>query len=109
MRIAEYKQIGTNLASNSIMVDDYNDDGEIIGRHEEMVAKEVPVMGMVYRDMTPEEEAEALAEQERMEAEMVLMPPTIEQRMDSVEEHNTEQDMTIDDMVLLMADMIGGM
>lgn len=58
MRIAEYKKIDTRIITNTIMVDDYNEQGEVIGQHEETITKEVPVMGMVTRDMTPEEEAE---------------------------------------------------
>ena len=62
----------------------------------------------VYRDMTAEEEAQAIAEQEELERQEATREPTIDERMNAVEEHNAEQDMTIDDMVLLMADMIGG-
>lgn len=67
MRIAEYKQIDTKEVTTTVMVDDYNEAGEVIGQHEETVTKTIPVMGMVYRDATPEEEAEALAEQARIE------------------------------------------
>lgn len=58
MRIAEYKQIDIEIITNEIEVDDFNEDGEVIGTHAETITKEVPVMGMVYRDATEEEIAE---------------------------------------------------
>ena len=81
MRKAEYKQIDTQIIENAILVDDINELGEVIGQHEETVRKEVPVMGMVYRDMTEEEEAEFLAEQ----ANIPPMPKSLEERMDEAE------------------------
>ncbi len=70
MRIAEYKQIDTETITNTILVDDVDEAGEVIGQHEETITKEVPVMGMVYRDATADEIAEA----ERMAAEMPAEP-----------------------------------
>ena len=83
MRLAQYKQISTEIAKSTIVVDDYDENGEKTGEHEEMVEREVPVMGVVYRDSTPEEDtaaAEAQAEMERMEAER---EPTFEERMEA--------------------------
>ena len=52
---------------------------------------------MIYRDATPEE----VAEFERQQAELPKPEPTTEERLDSLE-------TTTDDMILLMADLIGG-
>lgn len=67
MRICELVQTGTETITNTIMVDDYDQDGNVIGQHEETVTKEVPVMETVYRDMTAEEQAETNAQQEEIE------------------------------------------
>lgn len=69
MRIGEYKQIDIEIITNEIEVDDFNEDGEVIGTHTETITKEVPVMGMVYRDMTEEEIAEMQKQQEQVPAE----------------------------------------
>jgi hypothetical protein len=51
----------------------------------------------IYRDMTPEE----IAELEAMQANTPTPPPTPEQRLDVLEG-------TTDDIILMMADLIGG-
>lgn len=51
----------------------------------------------IYRDMTPEE----IAEMEAMQANVPAPSPTPEQRLDVLES-------TTDDIVLMMADLIGG-
>ena len=51
----------------------------------------------VTRDMTPEE----IAEYERIQANLPVPAPTPEQRLDVLEN-------TTDDIVLMMADLIGG-
>ena len=51
----------------------------------------------VTRDMTPEE----IAEFEAMQTEVPTPPPTPEQRLDVLEG-------TTDDIILMMADLIGG-
>ena len=53
--------------------------------------------GMVYRDATLEE----IAEFERQQAELPEPEPTPEERLDALE-------TTTDDIILLMADLIGG-
>lgn len=60
MRTAEYKQIGTKIIDEKIIVPvQHDEEGNIIvEEHTEIIQKEVPVMGMVYRDATPEEEAQ---------------------------------------------------
>ena len=52
---------------------------------------------MIYRDSTPEEEAEF----ERQKAELPEQEPSPDERLDALE-------TTTDDMILLMAEMIGG-
>lgn len=86
MRIAEYKQIDTEIVENVILVDDVDENGEVTGQHEEVVTKEIPVMGMVYRDMTEEEEAE----HERLQAEMPEPEPTLEEKYQQLEEKINE-------------------
>lgn len=51
----------------------------------------------VTRDMTPEE----IAEYERIQASLPTQSPTPEQRLDVLEG-------TTDDIILMMADLIGG-
>ena len=99
MRIAEYKCIGDNKEQRiSHHNAKFDDDGNIIeDAFDETVNVEVPVMGMVYRDATPEE----IAEIERQKAEMPEPEPTPEERLDALE-------TVTDDIVLLMADLIGG-
>lgn len=53
--------------------------------------------GMVYRDATPEE----IAEFERQQAEIPAAEPTQEDRLAALEAANN-------DMILLLADLIGG-
>lgn len=99
MRIAEYKELSKKTEQRVIHHDaEYGDDGNITAEAwDETVVVEVPVMGMVYRDATPEE----IAEFERQQAEMPKPEPTPEERLDALE-------TTTDDMILLMADLIGG-
>ena len=52
---------------------------------------------MIYRDATLEEEAEF----ERQKAELPEQEPSPEERLDALE-------TTTDDMILLMAELIGG-
>lgn len=70
MRIAEYKQIDTEREIRSRVVQINTTDGETVGERIEQYEVEVPIMGMVYRDATAEEIAEA----ERMAAEMPTEP-----------------------------------
>ena len=99
MRIAEYKQVSARTEHRVIHHDAiWDDNGNIIaGEWDETVEVQVPVMGMVYRDATPEE----ISEFERQQAEMPEPEPTPEDRLDALE-------TTTDDMILLMADIIGG-
>ena len=99
MRIAEYKQVSTRTEQRVIHHDAiWDDNGNVVADEwDETVDVQVPVMGMVYRDATPEEEAEF----ERQMAETPPPEPTPEERLDALE-------TTTDDMILLMADIIGG-
>ena len=60
MRIAEYKQTGTRTEEYTVTIPaEYDDEGNMtVEEHEEVRTREVPVMGLVYRDMTEEEIAE---------------------------------------------------
>lgn len=99
MRIAEYKQVDTKTEEYTVTIQaEYDEEGNLISEeHEEIRTREIPVMGMVYRDMTPEE----IAEEERLQAEMPEPEPTPEERLNTLE-------TTTDDIVLMLADIIGG-
>ena len=99
MRIAEYKQVDTKTEEYTVTIPaEYDNEGKLITEeHEEIRTREVPVMGMVYRDMTPEE----IAEMEKLQKEMPEPEPTPEERLNTLE-------TTTDDIVLMLADIIGG-
>lgn len=99
MRVAEYKQTGTCTEEYTVTIPpEYDDEGNLISEeHEETRIREVPVMGMVYRDMIPEEIVEA----EKFLADMPEPEPTEEERLNTLE-------TTTDDIVLMLADIIGG-
>lgn len=99
MRIAEYKKTGTKTEEYKVTIPpEYDEEGNLISEeHEEIRTREVPVMGMVYRDMTPEE----IAEMEKLQKEMPAPEPTPEERLSTLES-------TTDDIILMMADIIGG-
>lgn len=59
---------------------------------------------VVSRELTPEE----IAEMEKAQAEMPEPEPTPEERLDTVEQRTDALESTTDDMILLMADLIGG-
>lgn len=83
MRIAEYKKIGSHKEQRIIHHDAVFDEfsGMLVeDAHDEVVEVDVPDMGLVYRDMTPEEEAEAArAAAEEAEIEANREPTTQEQ------------------------------
>ena len=56
------------------------------------------------RDMTAEE----IAELEAMQAQMPQPAPTPEQRLDKLETRTDTLESASDDIILLMADLIGG-
>lgn len=106
MKIAEYKQTGTRTEEYTVTIPpEYDDDGNIISEeHEETRTREVPVTGMVYRDMTAEE----IAEMEKIQAEIPEPEPAPEERLDKVEQRTDTLEGATDDLVLMMADLIGG-
>ena len=56
-----------------------------------------------YIELTPEE----IAELERLQAEMPEPEPTPDERLYNVEQRTDALESTTDDMILLMADLIG--
>ena len=106
MRIAEYKKIGIKTEEYKIIVPaEYDEKGNSTSiEHEETRTREVPIMGMVYRDMTAEE----IAEMEKIQAEMPEPQSTAEERLDKVEQRTDTLEGATDDLVLMMADLIGG-
>lgn len=80
-KVAEYKRIDVEVIESQMpMLDeDGNETGEF-----ETIRKEVPIMGTVYRDATPEEEAE----QARLDAEMPEPEQTPEERIEELEAKN---------------------
>lgn len=81
MRIAEYKQIDERTEEYTVTIpSEYDEDGNIISEeHEEIRTRTVPIMGMVYRDMTAEEIAELPHEEPQEE-------PTAEERLSAIED-----------------------
>ena len=76
----------------------YDEDGELlIPETVEQYTVTVPVMEARNVEMTADE----IAEFERQKAEMPEPEPTPEERLDALE-------TTTDDMILLMAELIGG-
>lgn len=83
MRIAEYKQTGTRTEQQTIHHPaEYDEFGEITREPwDEVVTVEVPVMGVVYRDMTPEE----IKEWEEQQSQLPHPTPTQEERIADLE------------------------
>lgn len=81
MRIAEYKKTGTRTEEYTVIIPaEYDDEGNMtVEEHEEVRTREVPVMGLVYRDMTAEE----LAEIEQMQSEVPEPEATAEDRIEA--------------------------
>lgn len=81
MRIVEYKQIRTKTEEYTVTIPaEYDSEGKLITEeHEETRTREVPVMGMVYRDMTPEE----IVELEKIQTELPEEQPTQQDRIEA--------------------------
>lgn len=81
MKVSEYKQTGTRTESYTVTVPpEYDEEGNLISEeHEETRTREAPVMGMVYRDMTPEE----IAELEKIQTELPEEQPTQQDRIEA--------------------------
>ena len=99
MKINELKQIGIREEIRTRVIPaTYNDEGILLTEKKtEEYTVEVPVMGVVYRDATTEE----IAEMERQKAEIPEPEPSPDERLNALE-------AATDDMILLMADLIGG-
>lgn len=71
MKIAEYKQIDEYIEEyETIIPAEYDEQGNIIvEEHKEVHTRTIPVMGMVYRNMTEEEIAEIQKQQEEVPQE----------------------------------------
>ena len=71
MKIAEYKQIDEHIEEyETIIPAEYDEQGNIIvEEHKEVHTRTIPVMGMVYRNMTEEEIAEIQKQQEEVPQE----------------------------------------
>lgn len=81
MRIAEYKQTGTHTETYTVTIPaEYDNEGNMtVEEHEEVRTREVPVMGLVYREMTEEE----IAEIEQMQSEVPEPEATAEDRIEA--------------------------
>lgn len=81
MKIAEYKQTGTRTESYTVTIPpEYDEEGNLISdEHEETRTREVPVMGMVYREMTAEE----IAEMEKIQTELPQEEATQQDRIEA--------------------------
>ena len=82
MRIAEYKQVSTRTEQRIIHHDAiWDDNGNIVDDAWDVTVEvQVPVMGMVYRDATPEE-IEAMEQKEPID-----QPKSPEERITELEE-----------------------
>ncbi len=77
---------------------EYGETGDLIREeYDETYTVTVPIMEAQNVEMTPEE----IAEMEAMQANLPTPSPTPEQRLDVLEG-------TTDDIILMMADLIGG-
>ena len=83
MKVAEYKQIDKRTEEYTVTAPaEYDEEGNIIvEEHEEVRTRTVPVMGMVYRDMTEEELAEMQKQQEGLPKEEPSQLDRIEAQM----------------------------
>lgn len=81
MKIAEYKQTGTRTEFYTVTIPaEYDNEGKLITEeHKEIRTREEPVMGMVYRDMTPEE----ITELEKIQTELPEEQPTQQDRIEA--------------------------
>lgn len=83
----------------------YDENGEIV-TVETVETHEitVPIMEAHTMDMTQEE----IEETERLQVEMPRPDPTPEERLENIEHRTIALESTTDDMILLMAELIGG-
>ena len=86
MKISKYELVSTRTEQRVIHHDAvYDDDGNnTVEAWDETVEVQIPVMGMVYRDATPDEIAEFV----RQQAELPEPEPTPEERLAELEAQN---------------------
>lgn len=79
-RIAEYKQIDERVEEYTVTIPaEHDEQGNVtVEEHEEIRTRTVPVMGMVYRDMSEEEIADMQKQQEQL-------PPEEPTQLDRIE------------------------
>ena len=89
MKIAELKQVDTKTVQIDVIVPaeyQLNENGETIitvPEHMEKVLKETPIMDVVYRESTSDEEAEMLAYRREAEEREANREPTAEERIEA--------------------------
>lgn len=68
MRIAEYKQIDEHIEEYEVIIPaKFDEEGNIVSEeHKEIQTRSIPVMEMVYRDMTEEDIAKFNKQQEQL-------------------------------------------
>ena len=113
MKVNELVQRGTKTETRQVFVPAvYDEEGNMLSEaRTELQKVEVPNMVAVTRDMTPDEEAEALAQQAKWEEWERTRPLTPEERCGAVEakQSDTEQDVNmLADTVLALCDIIEG-
>lgn len=83
MKINELVKTGERTEEYTVTIPaEYDEEGNIIvEEHEEIRTRTVPVMGMVYRDMTEEEIAEMQKQQEGLPKEQPSQLDRIEAQM----------------------------
>lgn len=113
MRVAEYKQTGTKTVEERYEIPaEYDEAGDLIREaYTDIITREVGIYGLVYRDMTPDEEADVLEQQREAEEWEHKRQRTPEERCDAIEDKQTatEQDVNmLADTVLALCDIIEG-
>lgn len=83
MRVNELVKTGERTEEYTVTLPaEYDEEGNVISEeHEEIHTRTVPVMGMVYRDMTPEEIAEMQKQAEQLPVEEPSQLDRIEAQM----------------------------
>ena len=83
MKVNELVKTGERTEEYTVNIPaEYDEEGNIIvEEHEEIRTRTVPVMGMVYRDMTAEEIAEMQKQQEQLPVEEPSQFDRIEAQM----------------------------
>lgn len=84
MKKAIYKKVDERIELVTIHHEETIDEnGNVIEAYDETIEKVVPIMGVVYEEMTDEEVAE-------LSANEVVSEPTIEERLEALEQATLE-------------------